>query len=93
MKPNDNVQPICVNCIEERREKAQQHIITNGLHVGNFVKVPLGKEHVWVIVKAINKKTFEGILDSKPVNQEHTLGELVELKIKDIEQIEGVDEP
>lgn len=87
---NDNLQPICTKCIRERREKAQRHIVTNGLHIGNFVKVPLKKEHVWVVVKEIDKKLFKGVLDNEPVDQEHTIGELIEFKIKDIEQVEGI---
>ena len=83
----DNIQPICLKCVKKRRDKAQQYILTNGLHIGDYAKIPLEKEHIWVIVTEIGIKTCNGILDNEPISSKYTIGEEVEFKIKDVEQI------
>ena len=89
----DNIQSICDDCVNERKEKAQNYIKNNGINIDDYVKVLTkgidgNAEYMWYCIKKVNKKTVNGKLSNIPIyKQKIKLGDNVNIKIEDIDEI------
>jgi len=66
MSENNNIVPICKDCVKEKFPYKGTYT-PDDIKQGDFVKLCFeDKEHIWVLVKAVEKKGIRGVLDNIP---------------------------